>query len=183
MIYFFDNCHFYSYKTSSCFRCEGLDSGTDDTVYLNNCVLSANIMLTNSLSIKLYAMGTTHVCCNSTNYFEKNSQAIYPDYTKLILNSSSEIIPKGTIVCYDNDYKKIRKMTSSDSSEILAGFTIGDTKPNELAFVVTDGWYRYVDDFTMWKKFGVVDGKLDASAENKVGMIVGGGFVRIKSDI
>ena len=183
MIYTLNNCHFYSYGYGSCFRCEGMKSGTDDRVYLNNCELNGNIMLTNALSIKLYAMGTTHVCCSSNNYFESNSQAIYPDCTKLILNSSSEMIPKGTIVCYDNDYKKIRKMTSNDSSEILAGFTIGDTNPNELAFVVTNGWYRYTDDFTMWKKFGVIDGKLDASAENKVGMIVGGGFIRIKSNI
>lgn len=183
MLNTFDNCHFFSYGYGSCFRCEGMDSGTDDRVYLNNCELNGNIMLTNSLSIKVYAMGTTHVCCNSTNYFETNSQAIYDNFTAYLQNVSGEVIEKGSIVCYDSSYKKIRKMKNTDSVDILAGFTIGDTQPGELAFVVKDGWYRFTDDFTFGKKLGVNNGTLEPNEANKIGMIVGDGFVRIKSTI
>ena len=157
-----------------------MTSGTDDRVYLNNCELNKNAMLTNSLSIKLYAMGTTHVCSNTTNYFATNSQVIYNDFTQMIKNGTSTTIPAGRIVCFDNAPDKIRIMTNTDSPDILAGFTIGDTPAGELAFVVRDGWYRYTDDFTFGKKYGVVNGLLDANAENKIGYICGGGFVRIK---
>src|SRR5699024_8433774 len=124
-----------------------------------------------------------HVCCNTTDYFKPNSQAIYNDFTKMIKNGTEETIPAGTIVCYDNANDKIRVMTDTDPADILAGFTIGDTLPGDLAFVVKDGWYRYLDDFTFGKKYGVANWKLNANSENKIGMIVGGGFVRIKSDI
>ena len=181
ILYTMNNCHFYSYKYSSCLRCEGMASNTDDRLYLNNCELNGNVMLTNSRTITVYAMGTTHVCSSSTDYFAENSQVLYDEYTAHIKNTSGETLPPGTIVCYDNSYKKVRKMLETDDAKIVAGFTIGETAPGELALVVKDGWYRFLDDNTFGKEYGVANGALSATATNKIGAISGEGFVRIKS--
>lgn len=178
--HYFEKCEFISEKYGS-FKCEGLDSGTDDIVFAENCYFSSPIYMTNSLSIKMILSGCNLVQCNTTNYFENNSIVIYREHTKYLKNNTSNEITKGTIVCYDGDFSKVRPMLSTDSAEIFAGFVIGDTNIGEFCTVITNGYYRYTNNLTFGVKYGVDNGQLSETATNKIGICVGGGFVRIKS--
>ena len=178
--HYFEKCEFISEKYGS-FKCEGLASGTDDIVYAENCYFSSSIYMTNALSIKMILSGCNLVQCNSTSYFDNNSIAIYREHTKYIKNNTSNVITKGTLVCYDGDFTKVRPMLSTDSVDIFAGFVIGNTNAGELCTVVTNGYYRYTTDLTFGKKYGVDNGQLSETATNKIGICSGGGFIRTKS--
>lgn len=179
--HYFKKCEFISEKYGS-FKCEGLESGTDDIVFAENCYFSSAIYMTNSLSIKMILSGCNLVQCNSTNYFENNSVAIYRENTKYLKNNTADVITKGTLVCYDGEFTKVRPMLSTDSADIFAGFVVGDTNAGELCTVVTNGYYRYTTDLTFGKKYGVDNGQLSETASNKIGICSGGGFVKIKSN-
>ena len=174
----FSKCEFYS-ENYGCFKCEGLTSSTDDIVYCENCYFSAPIYLTNSLSIKMICSGCNLQQCNSTNYFAPNSIAEFREATKKLKNTSGSKIEKGTLVAYDNGGSQVRPMTEADDASIYAGFTIGDTEPNEVCTVIADGYYRYTDDLAFGTKYGVSNGKPSKTADNKVGICVGGGFIHL----
>lgn len=178
--HYFEKCEFISEKYGS-FKCEGLVSGTDDIVYAENCYFSSPIYMTNALSIKMILSGCNLVQCNSTSYFDNNSVAIYREHTKYLKNNTSNVITKGTLVCYDGDFTKVRPMKSTDIADVFAGFVIGDTEPGELCTIITNGYYRYTADLTFGKKYGVDNGQLSETATNKIGICSGGGFIRTKS--
>ena len=116
--------------------------------------------------------------CNSTDYFAPNSIAEFREATAKLKNSSGSKIEKGTLVAYDNDRSQVRPMTETDDASVYAGFTIGDTDLSEVCTVITDGFYRYTDDLNFGTKYGVSNGKPSKTADNKVGICVGGGFIR-----
>ncbi|XKL31895.1 hypothetical protein P4B09_14715 [Lactiplantibacillus plantarum] len=174
----FSKCEFYSENYGS-FRCEGLTSGTDDIVYCEDCYFSAPIYLTNSLSIKMICSGCNIQQCNSTSYFEQNSIAEFRETTTKLKNASGSKIEKGTLAAYDGDRSQVRPMTEDDDASVYAGFTIGDTEPNEECTVITDGFYRYTDDLAFGTKYGVSNGKPNKTADNKIGICVGGGFIHL----
>lgn len=178
MKHYFENCEFISYNGGS-IRCEGLASTTEDIVFINNCSLKGPIYLTNALSIKCIVSGSNLVQSNTTNYFATNSNAIYREFTETLLNNSGETIPAGTLVCYNNSYTKIRKMTINDNSNSFAGFTIGETLNGNYATVITKGFYRYTQDLTFGHEYGVNNGLPDINATNKIGMTNGDGFIII----
>jgi len=174
----FSKCEFYS-ENYGCFKCEGLISNTDDIVYCENCYFSAPIYLNNSLSIKLICSGCNVQQCNSTNYFAPNSVAEFREVTEKLKNDSGSKIEKGTLVAYNNDRSSVRPMTETDDASIYAGFTIGNTEPNEECTIITDGFYRYTDDLTFGTKYGISNGKPSKTADNKIGICVGGGFIHL----
>ena len=178
--HYFYKCDFISHQYGS-FRCEGLASGTDDVVYAENCYFSSPIYMTNALTIKFILSGCNLVQSNSTNYFEKNSVAEYREYTKYIKNNTTTTIPKGTLVCYDGELSKVRPMLSTDNANKYAGFTIGDTASGELCQVITNGFYRYTENLTFGVEYGVDNGVLSQTADNKIGVCSGGGFIKIQS--
>lgn len=115
----------------------------------------------------------------ATNYFAPNSIAVFREVTIKLKNTSGSKIEKGTLVAYDNDKSKVRPMIETDDASIYAGFTIGDTEPNEACTVITDGFYRYTDDLTFGTKYGVSNGKPSKTSNNKVGICTGGGFIHL----
>ncbi|WP_243549274.1 pectinesterase family protein [Priestia megaterium] len=180
MLHILEDCELISKKYGS-IKCEGLASGQNDKVYIKNCFLEGNIYCTNTLSIQCLVSGSTHVTSSTTTYFAKNSSALYTEYTRRLLNNTGTTIPAGTLVCYDGDNTKIRKMLSSDSAYIFAGYTIGDTPSGELATVITNGFYRYVVSDAFGTAYGVDNGALSATATNKIGIYVGKGFAKVKN--
>ena len=44
---------------------------------------------------------------------------------------------------------------------------------------IADGFYRYTDDLTFGTKYGVSNGKPSKTADNKVGICTGGGFIHL----
>ncbi|WP_160678769.1 BppU family phage baseplate upper protein [Clostridium sp. C8-1-8] len=180
MLHILEDCELVSKQYGSV-RCEGLNSIQNDKVYIKNCFLDGNIYCTNALTIQCIVSGSTQVPSSTTTYFATNSSALYTEYTKHLLNNTGAVIPAGTLVCFDGDITKIRKMLNTDSANIFAGYTIGDTATGNYATVITNGYYRYTTDLTFGIQYGVDNGALSASATNKIGMSVGGGFVKVKN--
>lgn len=157
-------------------RVQSLGSGTDDKVIVKGCQLNAGI-LHNDYPWLGNANATTHK--NFEVRGSDNSKVSYTsnfttneidrpnflnEYNNFIASTG---ISKGQAVCFANDYKHIKVMTSSDDISLFAGFMMEDTISGNVGKVKINGYiaksdlYNFSENITFGNKYGVgTDGSL-----------------------
>lgn len=158
---------------------EGLNSGTEDIFRIENCLVNGRYQNTNSLSFNMLVTGCPLRKYSSTDYFKKNGIPTFTEFVEYYV--TDEDLTGGQFVTLQaNGNVKIAK--STDDVRLVVGYVVCPTLKNQIATIMTKGYYRLVGGYNFGDLLGINDSGLPVVTTDRTKAIAIGdtpGFIKL----
>lgn len=158
---------------------EGLNSGTEDIFRIENCVVNGRYQNTNSLSFNMLVTGCPLRKYSSTDYFKKNSIPTFTEFVEYY--AADEDLTGGQFVTLQSN-GKIKIAKSTDDVRLIVGYVVCPALKNQVATIMTKGYYRLVGGYNFGDLLGVNDNGLPVVTTDRAKAIAignSGGFIKL----
>lgn len=158
---------------------EGLNSGTEDVFRIENCVVNGRYQNTNSLSFNMLVTGCPLRKYSSTDYFKKNGIPTFTEFVEYYV--ADDDLTGGQFVTLQAN-GKIKIAKSTDDVRLIVGYVVCPTLKNQVATIMTKGYYRLVGGYNFGDLLGINDNGLPVVTTDRTEAIaIGdlGGFIKM----